>query len=366
MQDVAIVITQNGIQVGSTLYTNAAGQAFTTLSPGNYTATFSATGRSTVTTNFSIVQNDNYMIFVYPDTSDAETPSVTAGVYAVSNDGLYQWDGVDTWDLRTLNTYPLKSIVELNGTLYAGAADGILYEWNADNQWIAKTEALDKSINILIVFNNKLYTIITYVTYGETVETNSVLYEWTVNTLAFVPVTEDINYTISSLVVYDNTLYGVTFNPANLVEWTGEAWSTTISTTTTSSSSNAVVFNDKIYATSMTYYKLYEFNPATETFTQYNCLTVGSQPYLLIVFNNKLYVHRIGYATLFEWEGGATFTQKVSRAGSSITGFAINGSLLYAVTSEGHLLEWDGGESTIWALKAMGIGGINAAVAVES
>lgn len=358
MEGVAIVITQNGIQVGSTLYTDTTSRAFTTLPPGNYSAAFSYTGRDTVYVNFQIVEDLNYMILVYPDTSLPTVTSVPVGIYCVTSAGLYQWDGTDSWDLRALNTYALTSIVVLDSKLYAGSTQGNLYEWNFNNQWTEKVEGDTLSVWAMIVFNSKIYAIRGSATIDE-----YALYEWDGVDAWVQKAPADDDY-ITGLAVFNNELYAVK-NDGSLIKWNGtDDWITIISLSLSGvRAPNLVEYNSKLYS-AIWDGQLHEYIPSTSTHNAYD-FPGGSQLNLAVVFNNALYVAPISSsASLYVWGGSTTFTSKLTGSGH-ITGFAEYGGKLYAVTDGGYLYEWDGGSATEWSLKAMNIASISAVLAVE-
>lgn len=357
LEGVTIVITQSGVQVGDTLYTDAEGNAFTTLPYGYYTATFSYPNRTTISTNFRITK-ETYMIFVYPESIDSTTSEITEGIYVSTSNNLFVWDGDESWLTRSLNPYPIYHLEYFDTALWGIATNGYLYEYNGTDSWLLRA-TLGKTPAGLLTFGDYLYT----------VSSDGTLYQYD-NEGAFTSVTSTLNYQPQGLAIYNNELYTVTWHytvGGKFYKWNGTDDWTLLTTAAdfTNPLGNLTVYNSKIYTTSGTNTPgyLFEFNPAG-SYTKY-AFPYGYQPGKSIVFNDSLYVVVAGYSQLYVWGGDTTWTLKAYRAGSSLdVRLTEYNNKLYAATDDGELLEWDG--ISLWILKASGIATIYDALLVET
>jgi hypothetical protein len=67
LENVSIVISQNGTVIGSTLLTDASGDASTTVNAGIYSITFSYPNRLPVTTELTINYDNTHLVFAFPN-----------------------------------------------------------------------------------------------------------------------------------------------------------------------------------------------------------------------------------------------------------------------------------------------------------
>jgi hypothetical protein len=103
-------------------------------------------------------------------------PMVSFGneLYA-SRSYLRKWNGTDDWDIVSDAQYVIDLIV-FNGKIYGTKyAEGILYEWNGINSWVAKTSAMTFGIywRPLCVHAGAIYS------FSQGLGTAPQMYKWT-------------------------------------------------------------------------------------------------------------------------------------------------------------------------------------------
>ena len=275
---------------------------------------------------------------------------------------------------------------KMYGMTSGGGANGggVIFEWDpATNIYTKKIELLGNGVNgylpqaSLVVYNNKMYGMTSY----GGVSDGGVIFEWDPATNIY---TKKIDLgglfdvlgrgPVSSLVVYNNKMYGMTtaggtIGNGVIFEWdpATNIYTKKIDLNITGGTrpfGSPVLYNNKLYGmTGMggAYDMgiIFEFDPATNVYTNkfdFNYTIAYSPNGSLIVYNNKMYGMTYsgggGIGAIFEWDPTTNiYTTKINFNGT--IGYHPFGSLvlynnkMYGYTyqggtnDKGTIFEWD-------------------------
>lgn len=201
-------------------------------------------------------------------------------------------------------------------------------------------------ISSLVVFNNKIY--------GGS-ELNGRLLEWD-GVGAWVLKAPQLGTAISikSMVVFNGKIYGGTSPNGNLYEWDGvNAWvSVAAQLPGETGIYGLAVLNNKIYGATVPNGKLLEWDGVSAWIEKAPTPAIPCDARSLVVYNNKLYTAGNTGGRLYEWDGiGAWVLKSQSLGGATCYTLAVHNNKIYGTrTVNGTLYEWDG--INTWVLVA--------------
>jgi hypothetical protein len=136
------------------------------------------------------------------------------------NGSLYVWTGGATLTLVATGTFGSNTncLIEFQGSLFFGAGDGTLQEWDGVSSWVQKAPVSSiSSIFGIVVFNDEIYAS------GFSSTSNLArLLKWN-GSNAWIPVTSAVagDQWMTALAIYNDAIYGLTgnFAPIRLYRW---------------------------------------------------------------------------------------------------------------------------------------------------
>jgi hypothetical protein len=155
------------------------------------------------------------------------------------NSALYEWNGVDSWNLVSqIVSAEIKAVIVYNNKIYCACF--YLFEWNGTDTLTEVAPIANGDIYSLVVYNSKLYG-----------SWNGKLYEWNdVDNWVLVAPSYESIYPVYDMVVFNNKLYGCTLVGNSLLEWNGvNAW--ILVATWTESIICLIEYDSNIYAGDM-------------------------------------------------------------------------------------------------------------------
>lgn len=224
-------------------------------------------------------------------------------------------------------------------------------------RWIKKAPQYygETYIDSMVVFNDKLY--------GGTFE-SGLLFEWNGSDawiLRASPLGEIPNHEhdICSLAVFNGKLYGGTSPRGKLAEWNGSnAWVEKAPQFGAETHIYSLaVFNGKLYGGSYPHGKLLEWNGSNAWVEKAPQLGSETAVNSLTVFNGKLYAGTYPHGKLYEWNGIDAWVERAPQSGgeTDIYSLAILNDKLYGGGyGTGKLFEWNGSDA--WVEKAPQLG----------